>query len=195
MYKHLEKLINNYDKRKGKLIEKEVFKTLNAYELDENERAFSYKTVESFKRNFKIKELFRSLDRKVIESNIYLKCCEEYLKSSVNDCTNIMLDVVLDDKYINSENSFSIESITTKNYLFKNDDLNKEELKKISDNLDKMYCEIYRLQLSNMSSIIPHNGIDAYNCTLRREDNNAILTANFLNINHINNSNKTFKLN
>jgi len=27
MYKHLEKLINNYDKRKGKLIEKEVFKT------------------------------------------------------------------------------------------------------------------------------------------------------------------------
>lgn len=193
MYKHLEQLVNNYENRKGIKIEKEVFKILNAYE-DECERSYSYKTIESFKRYFKIKELFMRLDKNLIDNNIYLKCCDKYLKSSINDCTNIMLEVVLNDSYINNENSFSVESKTAKDYLFQKEDLKDKKVKTISENLDKMYCEIYRLQLCNMSSIIPNNGIDVYNCLIKREDNDVIFTANFLG-NSINDYNyKSYKL-
>lgn len=88
-------LENHYWNRKNKNLEDELFKIVGTYGLEDSliNKSSEYRKSERLKRYVQLKNFFEGLTEEQINSNIFLKIANLYMKISVIECEKIISEL------------------------------------------------------------------------------------------------------
>ena len=147
----LDNFIEDFDNRKGIKEEDKLFFYLDYAVRDENfNQITSSRKHDAVDRYDRVTKILEDTSNDVIESNIYLKKCKEFMESTKKDCASLLLDYHTSNKKV-----VSVE-VSTENLLpfieekkLNNLDIVKD-YNKIARNIEKMYKEINRLIIWNL---------------------------------------------
>ena len=143
--------IEDFEKREGLEEEEKLFYYLDYAVRDENfNEALFFRKSDGQDRYDRVNKLLNKTPQRVIDSNIYLKKCKEFMYDLKGDC----IDLLLDHKA--SDNDRVSKELSTEKLLPLIDEpelLGLEIVQRyneISSNITKMYNEIARLNLWNL---------------------------------------------
>lgn len=190
----LYEFLSKFENREGMDEENKLFDLLEYAIIDENYLLpRRYRETDSLNRFKKVKEVLENTDDEIIESNIYLKSCKDFLKESKENCTDIIVTYQLEGKDV--EQIIYNESIPRP--------ITEPELlhlphvyiyNETAKELKRMYEEINRLQLWNIVKQSKLNKIDIQNVSVDLIDKEtAIINTTFNEKKNINNKPKTLK--
>ena len=85
-------LENHYWNRENKNLEEELFKIVGTYGLDDSliNKSDEYQKSVRLKRYAQLKKFFKGLSEEQINSNIFLKIANLYMKISVEECKEMI---------------------------------------------------------------------------------------------------------
>lgn len=143
--------IEDYEKREGLEEEEKLFFYLDYAVRDENfNEVLFFRKNDGQDRYDRVNKILKKTPQRVIDSNIYLKKCKEFMYDLKGDC----IDLLLDHKASNKDRVS--KEVSTEKLLPLIDEpelLGLEVVQKyneISSNLTKMYNEIARLNMWNL---------------------------------------------
>lgn len=174
----LDKFMEKYEERLGLEAEDKVNYYLDYAIRDENfAEPTGLRKEDSITRWELLKKLIRHTNNKVIESNIYLKKCAEYMCSSKEDAAELLLEHLSTGK-----KNISLNLLDDK-LMVRIDEANSNELVQKYNNIvkktDKMYEEIVRMQIWNILEKDTENTTDIGTVYIKRDENT--LNASFQN--------------
>ena len=174
----LDKFMEQYEERLGLEAEDKVNYYLDYAIRDENfAEPTGLRKEDSITRWELLKKLIRHTNNKVIESNIYLKKCAEYMCSSKEDAAELLLEHLATGK-----KNISLNLLDDK-LMVRIDEANSNELVQKYNNIvkktDKMYEEIVRMQIWNILEKDTENTTDIGTVYIKRDENT--LNASFQN--------------
>lgn len=89
----LENFMIDFENRKGKEEEEKLIFYLDYATRDENFSATtSSRKADAVYRYEKVNSILNTTDQEVIDSNIYLKKCKQYLKDTKEPCVDLLID-------------------------------------------------------------------------------------------------------
>ena len=174
----LDKFMEKYEERQGLEEEERLEYYLYFAIIDENfAEPTSLRKNESINRLDSVKKIISKTDKKVIDSNIYLKKCAEYLSTSKEDAVELLFEHLQ-----NRDRHVSINLLDDK-LMTRIDEQPSNELvreyNKIVKKTDKMYEEIVRMQIWNILYSDKENTTDIGTVYIKRDENT--LNASFQN--------------
>ena len=174
----LDKFMEKYEERQGLEEEERLEYYLDFAIRDENfAEPTSLRKNESINRLDSVKKIISKTDKKVIDSNIYLKKCAEYLSTSKEDAVELLFEHLQ-----NRDRHVSINLLDDK-LMTRIDEQPSNELvreyNKIVKKTDKMYEEIVRMQIWNILYSDKENTTDIGTVYIKRDENT--LNASFQN--------------
>lgn len=91
-FKKISEFVKQYDMRKNRHLEEELFKIIGTYGLDDHLISQDYENRKKFKINQynKLKQFMDSLSDEEINSNLYFKAVKQFMETSEIDCVNII---------------------------------------------------------------------------------------------------------
>lgn len=188
----LDEFMEKYENRNGLKEEEQLDFYLDYAIRDENFLEQTYVRANDAKDRFdRVKKLLQETPDDVIDSNIYLKKCKEFIKNSCGDSADLFLEHKCDNKLlVKKEISTDMLLPSIDDYEVRNLDIVKD-YNAICKKVRNMYVEICRLNiweminqerfdskyLDNVSSVYIQN----------ESGNKANLCATFLDLNKLNN--------
>ena len=174
----LDKFMEEYEERQGLEEEERLEYYLDFAIRDENfAEPTSLRKDESINRFNSVKKIISKTDMKVIDSNIYLRKCAEFLNTSKEDAAELLFEHLQNrDKHI-SINLLDDKLMTRIDEQPSNELV--KEYNKIVKKTDKMYEEIVRMQIWNMLYSDKENTTDIGTVYIKRDENT--LNASFQN--------------
>lgn len=166
----LDKFMEDYEERSGLEAEDSLNYYLDYAIRDENfAEPTSLRKEDSKNRWELLKRLIRHTENKVIESNIYLRKCAEYMSSAKEDAAELLLEHLSTGKKNISINLLDDKLMTRIDEAPSNELV--QEYNKIVKKTDKMYEEIVRMQIWNMLDKDVDNTVDIGTIYIKRDDN------------------------
>lgn len=147
----LENFMIDFENRKGKEEEEKLIFYLDYATRDENFSATtSSRKADAVYRYEKVNSILNTTDQEVIDSNIYLKKCKQYLKDTKEPCVDLLID------YKSNNETDVTTKVSTEEILpvIEDRELQGMELVEnyntIANELLVMYNEIARLNMWNL---------------------------------------------
>lgn len=147
----LENFMIDFENRKGKEEEEKLIFYLDYATRDENFSATtSSRKADAVYRYEKVNSILNTTDQEVIDSNIYLKKCKQYLKDTKEPCVDLLID------YKSNNETDVTTKVSTEEILpvIEDRELQGMELvenyNNIANELLVMYNEIARLNMWNL---------------------------------------------
>ena len=147
----LENFMIDFENRKGKEEEEKLIFYLDYATRDENFSATtSSRKADAVYRYEKVNSILNTTDQEVIDSNIYLKKCKQYLKDTKEPCVDLLID------YKSNNETDVTTKVSTEEMLpvIEDRELQGMELVEnyntIANELLVMYNEIARLNMWNL---------------------------------------------
>lgn len=147
----LENFMIDFENRKGKEEEEKLIFYLDYATRDENFSATtSSRKADAVYRYEKVNSILNTTDQEVIDSNIYLKKCKQYLKDTKEPCVDLLID------YKSNNETDVTTKVSTEEVLpvIEDRELQGIELVEnyntIANELLVMYNEIARLNMWNL---------------------------------------------
>lgn len=205
-------MVDNYWNRKNQKLEEELFKIVGTYGIEDDilNMPNDYKKDARLKRYAKLKNFLDSLSGEQIGSNIFLKSAYIFMKTSIDDCSNILnkLNEIIDNG--NETGSITFESNipdTTKlhipdyiqtgtainyyrpeeykmEYINLLDNSHKyvyEDYTELVRNIGKIMEDIYFLQLNNITNVISNDLMCCNFQVYHPGDNDCFISSFFVN--------------
>lgn len=147
----LENFMIGFENRKGKEEEEKLIFYLDYATRDENFSATtSSRKADAVYRYEKVNSILNTTDQEVIDSNIYLKKCKQYLKDTKEPCVDLLID------YKSNNETDVTTKVSTEEILPVIEDRELQGLElvenynTIANELLVMYNEIARLNMWNL---------------------------------------------